>query len=230
LNVLQRETRKKEGRSMPLPQRGLFDTADADAPSPSHPAEGLVCLRGLADTAALRAEVAALCELSPFRHMSTPNGGSMSVAMTNCGLLGWTSDARGYRYTNIDPLTSRPWPAMPPSFRALARQAAARGGFEGFEPDACLVNRYAPGASLGLHRDSDERDFAHPIVSVSIGASAQFLWGGLRRQGPVRRVEVHDGDVLVWGGPVRLVYHGVAPLRTASADAQRLNLTFRRAG
>lgn len=215
---------------MPLPQQGLFDTTDADAQLRQHPAEGLVCLRRLADTAALRAEVAALCELSPFRHMATPNGGSMSVAMTNCGPLGWTSDARGYRYAGIDPLTSRPWPAMPASFRALARQAAALGGFEGFEPDACLVNRYAPGASLGLHRDSDERDFAHPIVSVSIGASARFLWGGLRRRDPVSRLELHDGDVLVWGGPARLAYHGVAALRTASADAQRLNLTFRRAG
>lgn len=192
--------------------------------------EGLTLLPGFVDTAALRAAIDHLVQQSPLRQMTVPSGRRMAVAMSNCGSLGWTSDARGYRYSAIDPLTGRLWPQMPERFLALAQEAAAKAGFVGFNPDVCLINRYLVGTQLGLHRDSDEADHAHPIVSVSIGASARFLWGGLKRSDPVRHLALHDGDVVVWGGAARLTYHGVAPLRSVDAHAMRLNLTFRRAG
>jgi DNA oxidative demethylase len=168
--------------------------------------------------------------VSPWRHMQVPGGGWMSVAMSNCGQLGWVSDVRGYRYSEVDPSTGEHWPAMPQCFRQLARQAAARSGFGAFEPDACLINRYEPGAGLGLHQDRNEIHLAQPIVSVSIGASATFLWGGAQRRHAVSRLDVHDGDVLVWGGPSRLHYHGVSPLARRGQRHVRINLTFRRAG
>jgi DNA oxidative demethylase len=189
--------------------------------------EGLTLLPQFVDTAPLRDEITRLVQVSPLRQMSVPSGGKMAVAMSNCGALGWTSDEHGYRYSAVDPLTGRSWPAMPKRFVELAQEAAARAGFAGFEPDVCLINRYLVGTRLGLHRDSDEADHAHPIVSVSIGASAQFLWGGLKRSDAVKQLALHDGDVLVWGGPVRLTYHGVSPLRSEGAQAMRLNLTFR---
>jgi DNA oxidative demethylase len=196
-------------------------------------ADGLLLLPGHAATAALRQTIDALTAVSPLRQMTVPfrsqTGGRMAVAMSNCGSLGWTSDARGYRYTAIDPLTQKPWPSMPALFVALAKDAAARAGYLAFEPDVCLINRYLMGTPLGLHRDSDEADHNQPIVSVSIGASAQFLWGGLKRKDPIKKLWLHDGDVLVWGGPARLTYHGVAPLRHADPQAVRFNLTFRRA-
>jgi DNA oxidative demethylase len=190
---------------------------------------GLTLLRGYADGSALMQTIAPLLHRSPLRQMVVPGGGRMAVAMSNCGSLGWTSDAQGYRYVAIDPLTGQPWPALPDSLDQLARSAARAAGFADFAPDVCLINRYQQGAGLGVHRDSDEADMAHPIVSVSIGASAQFLWGGLRRRDALLRLPLHDGDVLVWGGPARLTYHGVSPLRSAQASAERFNLTFRRA-
>ena len=153
----------------------------------------------------------------------------MSVAMTNCGPLGWTASRRGYAYSAIDPLTEKPWPVMPQIFLALANRAADQAGYKNFSPDACLINRYVAGARMGLHQDKDERDLAAPIVSVSIGASATFLLGGLQRRDKVSRVVMHDGDVMVWGGPSRLLFHGVAPLKPDQAMPLRFNLTLRKA-
>ena len=159
---------------------------------------------------------------APFRHMITPGGHRMSVAMTNCGKCGWITDRTGYRYEARDPETGRPWPPMPGTFRDLAIHAAGTAGFTDFMPDACLINRYEPRAKLSLHQDRDERDFAAPIVSVSLGLPAVFQFGGLERADPVQRVPLSHGDVVVWGGPDRLRYHGVLPLkagcRPATAD------------
>jgi alkylated DNA repair protein (DNA oxidative demethylase) len=170
---------------------------------------------------------------APFRHMQTPGGHRMSVAMTNCGALGWVTDPAGYRYTDIDPDSGAAWPAMPAAFSGLAARAAAQAGFPGFVPDSCLVNRYEPGARLSLHQDRNELDFRAPIVSVSLGLPAMFLFGGTRRKDAPRRVPLAHGDVVVWGGPARLRYHGVAPLRDGmhpQLGRLRINLTFRRAG
>jgi DNA oxidative demethylase len=174
-----------------------------------------------------------LVQLAPFRHMVTPGGHRMSVAMTNCGAAGWVTDRTGYRYESRDPQTGRPWPPMPAAFADLAVQAAARAGFDGFAPDACLVNRYDPGARLSLHQDKNERDLGAPIVSVSLGLPAVFLFGGLRRADPPRRVPLAHGDVVVWGGPARLRHHGVLPLEAGHhpvMGGHRINLTFRKAG
>ncbi|MBO1110545.1 DNA oxidative demethylase AlkB [Bordetella petrii] len=175
----------------------------------------------------------AVLAAAPPRHMETPGGFRMSAALSNCGALGWTSDRHGYRYTRLDPQTGRPWPAMPAPFLRLAQDAAEAAGFAGFLPDACLVNRYVPGARMSLHQDKNERDFGAPIVSVSLGIAAVFLFGGSRRGDPARRVPLQHGDVVVWGGPDRLRYHGVLPLKEANhprLGAARVNLTFRLAG
>ena len=181
----------------------------------------------------LLAELRLIEACAPFRHMLTPGGLRMSVAQTNCGPLGWISDRHGYRYSPMDPETGASWPSMPTAFQQLAEQAAAEAGFSGFRPDACLINRYQPGARLSLHQDRDERDFAAPIVSVSLGLPATFQFGGLRRADKAERVSLLHGDVLVWGGVDRLRYHGVLALKDgqhALLGAQRINLTFRRAG
>jgi alkylated DNA repair protein (DNA oxidative demethylase) len=169
---------------------------------------------------------------APFRHMVTPGGFRMSVAMTNCGSLGWVTDRSGYRYDSADPESGSEWPPMPSAFLRLAKDASAHAGFSGFLPDACLVNRYEPGARLSLHQDKDEADFEQPIVSVSLGLPAVFLFGGLQRADKPRRVELTHGDVVVWGGPARLRYHGVMPLKEGHHDLlgrHRINLTFRKA-
>ena len=153
--------------------------------------------------------VARVAGRAPFRHMVTPGGLRMSVAMTNCGAAGWITDRRGYRYAPDDPATGHPWPKLPRAFLDLAARAAAAAGFSGFVPDACLVNRYEPGARLTLHQDKNERDFAAPIVSVSLGLPAIFLWGGRERRARPRRLALESGDVVVWGGAARLVFHGV---------------------
>lgn len=170
---------------------------------------------------------------APFRHMVTPGGFTMSVALTNCGNLGWTTDRKGYRYTATDPETGRPWPAMPAAFSTLAADAAEAAGFNGFEPDACLVNRYLPGARLSLHQDRNERDFGEPIVSVSLGMSATFLFGGDARSDATAKIPLHHGDVVVWGGVDRMRFHGVMPLKDrphVALGSHRINFTFRRAG
>ena len=181
----------------------------------------------------LLADIARIVAASPFRHMTTPGGFEMSVAMTNCGPLGWTSDRRGYRYSSLDPTLDKAWPAMPASFAALAASAAEAAGYPQFRPDACLINRYAPGARLSLHQDKDERDFSQPIVSVSLGLPATFLFGGLKRGDKPLRLPLQHGDVVVWGGEDRLRFHGVLPLREGQHPQLgnvRINLTFRKAG
>jgi DNA oxidative demethylase len=193
-----------------------------------------ILLRGFARERAPELVVAidAIAARSPFRHMVTPGGREMSVALTNCGQVGWVTDRSGYRYDGIDPATRRPWPLMPQAFADLASEAAEAAGFTGFHPDACLVNRYAPGAHLTLHQDRDERDFDQPIVSVSLGLPAIFLWGGKTRADRARRIPLIHGDVMVWGGPDRLRFHGVHSLADGEhplTGPHRLNLTFRRA-
>ena len=196
-------------------------------------AEGAVLLRGFVGEseaeliAALRDIVAA----APFRHMVTPGSHQMSVAMTNCGNAGWVTDRTGYRYSPDAPETDKPWPAMPPLLRELADRAAERAGFAGFAPDVCLINRYVPGARMSLHQDKDELDFTAPIVSVSLGLPAIFMFGGLKRSDKPRRFRLDHGDIAVWGGPSRLFFHGVAPLADGDHPVmgpQRLNLTFRK--
>lgn len=196
--------------------------------------DGAVLLGGfaLAEAPALLAEVDAIAAAAPFRHMTTPGGWRMSVAITNCGAAGWVSDRRGYRYDRLDPETARRWPAMPAAFRDIAARAAQAAGYGGFEPDACLINRYATGARMSPHQDRNETDFAQPIVSVSLGLPATFLFGGAARADKPQRALLRHGDVVVWGGPSRLFFHGVAPLKAGEhpvLGAARINLTFRKA-
>jgi alkylated DNA repair protein (DNA oxidative demethylase) len=175
----------------------------------------------------------AISKLAPFRHMITPGGFRISVALTNCGTYGWVTDRTGYRYDSIDPETGQHWPGMPGNFLELARDAASAAGFPSFNPDACLINRYEPGSRLTLHQDKNEQDFTPPIVSVSLGLPATFLFGGMERSDKTVRVPVHHGDVIVWGGPARLRYHGINPLKDGvhpTFGGYRYNLTFRTAG
>jgi DNA oxidative demethylase len=195
-------------------------------------ADGAMLLRGFAlDRAqALIGAVEEVDRAAPFRHMVTPGGFSMSVAMTNCGQAGWVTDRGGYRYDRCDPETGRPWPAMPSVFADLATRAADEAGFAGFRPESCLINRYEPGARMSLHQDRNERDFGQPIVSVSLGLPAVFLFGGSKRTDRPRRIPLDHGDVVVWGGPARLTFHGVAPLVDGNhplLGRSRINLTFR---
>ncbi len=211
----------------------LFESVGDVRPSRETMAEGAVLLRGFARPfeAELIPALRTIVGQAPFRHLVTPGGHRMSVAMTNCGGLGWVSDPTGYRYDGIDPNSGHPWPAMPPVLRTLAAGAAEEAGFAGFAPQACLINRYVPGAKLSLHQDKDELDLAAPIVSVSLGLPAIFLFGGLKRGDTPRRYRLEHGDVVVWGGPSRLVFHGVAPLADGEHGVlgrQRINLTFRR--
>jgi DNA oxidative demethylase len=211
----------------------LFADIPDVRPSQEAMAERAVLLRGFAKPfeGDLIADLRDIVAQAPFRHMVTPGGHQMSVAMTNCGSVGWVTDRTGYRYDGIDPESGKPWPAMPPLFRRLAGQAAAQAGFDGFCPEACLINRYQPGARMSLHQDKDETDFAAPIVSVSLGLPAIFLFGGSKRSDRPRRFRVEHGDIAVWGGPTRLAFHGVAPLADgehAMMGRQRINLTFRK--
>jgi alkylated DNA repair protein (DNA oxidative demethylase) len=211
----------------------LFDSVAEAQPSREVIADGAVLLRGFVRPieGELLAAVRAIVAQSPFRRMTTPGGHLMSVAMTNCGERGWITDHTGYRYDEIDPRTGVRWPEMPPVLADLARRAAEQGGFTGFAPDACLVNRYEPGTRLSLHQDKDELDLAAPIVSVSLGLPATFLFGGLARADKPRRFRLVHGDVVVWGGASRLAYHGVAPLAEgehALLGRIRINLTFRK--
>jgi DNA oxidative demethylase len=202
-----------------LPMPAILSLGDGIALLPQRAGDGvLAAARSVIDAAAPR-------------HMATPWGKAMSVAMTNCGSLGWVSDAAGYRYMPTDPLSGRPWPVMPDSLRMLATEVAALAGFPDFAPEACLVNCYGPGARMGLHQDRDEADFGQPIVSVSLGRAALFRIGGTRRSDPTRTVTLEDGDVVVFGGPARLMFHGVdrltGPAHPVTGEG-RINLTFRR--
>jgi alkylated DNA repair protein (DNA oxidative demethylase) len=209
----------------------VFTLPDESRLELSHQAfvlRALACSRLDATIADLRV----LLLKAPFRHMVTPRGDTMSVAMSNCGNLGWITDRRGYRYVSVDPETGERWPAIPASFSDLARAAAGDAGFPGFKPDACLINRYLPGARLSLHQDMNEHDLSAPIVSVSLGMSAVFLFGGHQRNVTPTRVPLFHGDVVVWGGEDRLRFHGVAPIKGPPhplLGAQRINLTFRKA-
>lgn len=209
----------------------LFDDLPPDAAlTPLAP--GAVLLHGFArdGAAALLQSVEAVIAQAPLRHLQTPGGYTMSVAMSNCGPLGWVSDASGYRYTTHDPHSGQPWPALPPALLVLAQRAAAQSGYPRFEPDACLINHYAPGAKLSLHQDKDELDLCAPIVSISLGLPAVFLFGTPQRQDRPQRWRLVHGDVVVWGGPSRLSYHGVSALADgthALLGRRRLNLTFR---
>jgi DNA oxidative demethylase len=194
---------------------------------------GAVLLRGHAvdEEESLIAGLDAILRAAAFRHMETPGGRRMSVGMTNCGLLGWISDCRGYRYEETDPETGKRWPAMPAVFSSLAKRAAEEAGYPGFEPNACLVNLYEPGARLSLHQDRNEGDFTAPIVSVSLGLPAKFLFGGLDRRDRPSRTLLEHGDVAVWGGPSRLAFHGVDVLKDGMHPVmgrRRVNLTFRK--
>ncbi|MDB5802610.1 MAG: 2OG-Fe(II) oxygenase [Rhodocyclales bacterium] len=211
----------------------LFGNADDDQTWREELAPGAVVLRGFAlpDETGLVAAIDAVTTQSPFRNMETPGGYRMSVAMSGCGEYAWVTDTSGYRYQSMDPMTGKPWPSMPAVFRSLAERAAMRAGFEGFAPDSCLINRYEIGARMSLHQDKNEKDFNAPIVSVSLGLPAVFLFGGLNRSDKSLRVQLAHGDVVVWGGPARLRYHGVMPLAAGVhplMGAQRINLTFRK--
>jgi alkylated DNA repair protein (DNA oxidative demethylase) len=197
-------------------------------------APGAILLRGYAlpQDQAVLAALRGVASEAPFRRMHTPGGFQMSVAMTNCGAAGWVTDRRGYRYDGSDPDSGARWPAMPDVFARLATEAADAAGYPDFAPDACLVNRYEPGAKMSLHQDKDERDFTNPIVSVSLGLPATFQFGGARRTDPVCKVVLNHGDVVVWGGPSRLYFHGVLTLKDGEhpyTGRVRFNLTFRKA-
>jgi alkylated DNA repair protein (DNA oxidative demethylase) len=212
----------------------LFDTLAPLEPDIEPMADGAVVLRRAAVDREdeLLDALGTVLTRAPFRHMVTPGGYVMSVAMTNCGGAGWVTDRNGYRYDPIDPESGLNWPAMPTCFADLAADSAAAAGYPDFAPDACLINRYAPGARLSLHQDKNERDLTQPIVSVSLGLPAIFQFGGLRRDDPVRRFALRHGDIVVWGGPSRLRYHGVMPLKDgdhAKLGRMRVNLTFRAA-
>ncbi len=211
----------------------LFDDLAPDRAT-EHLMDGALVIRqfALPNAESLMEGIEKVTSEAPFRHMKTPGGHSMSAAMSCCGNLGWVTDRQGYRYQSEDPESGKPWPAMPAVFRELAISAADTAGFEGFEPDACLINRYQPGAKMGLHQDKDEEDFSQPIVSVSLGLPIVFQFGGLKRSERPMRVPLGHGDVVVWGGPARMRYHGVLTLKAGEhplTGGYRYNLTFRRA-
>jgi DNA oxidative demethylase len=212
----------------------LFENV-LDPESHSELTPGVALLRGFAltDEATLLLALSSVVAEAPFRHMTTKGGFRMSVAMTSCGSLGWTSNERGYSYASEDPVSLKRWPAMPSCFLRLAQQAAAACGFPDFIPDSCLINRYEPGARLSMHQDRNEQSFEHPIVSVSLGLPATFMLGGLERTDKAARIALLHGDVMVWGGVARLLHHGVLAPKAGNhplLGSQRVNLTFRKAG
>ena len=208
------------------------DLFDLEARQALQPGAVLLRSRALPIDASLLAAIERVAAVSPFRRMVTPGGFQMSVAMTNCGRVGWVTDRTGYRYDGRDPESGAAWPEMPEVFLTLAQEAANEAGFAGFVPDACLINRYGPGTRLSLHQDKDEQDYGHPVVSVSLGLPATFQFGGLKRNDRPMKVPLQHGDVVVWGGPSRLVYHGVLALKDGEhplVGRRRFNLTFRKA-
>lgn len=213
----------------------LFEDITDHLPQQELLAPSALLLRrfALSDQHQLLADLDAVISLAPLRHMFTPSGYRMSVTTASCGALGWVSSKQGYRYSAKDPDSGKAWPSIPASFLTLAQNAAASAGFKDFVPDACLINRYEPSAKMSLHQDKDETDFSQPIVSVSLGIPAVFLFGGFERSDRAQRVLLNHGDVVVWGGESRLRFHGVMPLKEAVhplLGRQRINLTFRQAG
>ncbi|MGZ8258650.1 MAG: DNA oxidative demethylase AlkB [Methylotenera sp.] len=220
---------------MDLFQIDLLHDQVGGQPSKQEIVKDAYLLKGFAlpSQEAILADLQQITSAAPFRYMVTPGGFSMSVAMTNCGALGWVTDRKGYRYTALDPLNEKPWPAMPDSFMQLAQHAAAEAGFSNFVPDACLINQYKVGARMSLHQDKNELDFNQPIVSVSLGLPSSFQFGGFERADKAVKIPLYHGDVVVWGGESRLRYHGVLPLKASHHPAtgeHRVNLTFRKAG
>lgn len=212
----------------------LFSNLSSPLPNRQTLAEGAVLLRGqaLSLETELLAALVQITAQAPFRHMVTPGGFTMSVAMSNCGPLGWVSDRSGYRYSPVDPLTGINWPEIPACFMQLAQSSASLAGYPDFTPDACLINRYEPKNKLSLHQDKDEKSPEHPIVSVSLGLPAVFQFGGLKRTDPIQKYALQHGDVVVWGGPSRLYYHGISALKEGEhplLGRTRINLTFRKA-
>jgi alkylated DNA repair protein (DNA oxidative demethylase) len=213
----------------------LFDDMGASGPGRETLGPRAFVLRGFAlpYVAQLLPALEGVLQAAPFRQMTTPGGFKMSAALSSCGRLGWTSDRRGYRYTEIDPDSGLHWPAMPAVFMRLAQAAAAEAGFTDFVPDACLINRYEPGAKMSLHQDRNECDMDAPVVSISLGIPAMFQFGGEQRSDKTQRVPLFHGDVVVWGGPDRLRYHGILPIKPAHHPVLgncRINMTFRKAG
>ncbi|MBM3816620.1 MAG: DNA oxidative demethylase AlkB [Actinobacteria bacterium] len=205
----------------------LFSATDSVEVAP-----GVVLFRGAVESAAeaLLSEIEQIVAVSPLRRVMTPMGKPMSVEMTNCGSVGWVSDRMGYRYESIDPVTNQPWPTMPALFADAATEFASLAGYRDFVPDVCLINRYSPGSKMGLHQDRDENDFSQPIVSVSLGLPITFKIGGQRRTDPTVSTKLQHGDVVVFGGPARLAFHGVGTLRRGThplTGANRYNLTIR---
>ena len=194
-------------------------------------ADGVTVLAGFADTASLLAYLPDIQAAADFRNMHTPGGKKISVAVTNCGALGWVSDQRGYRYQATDPLTGQRWAPMPEAWHQIARDAAALAGFQNFHPNACLINRYLPGNRMTAHQDKNERDFSQPVVTISTGLAGEFRIWGEERVGAATGVPVYDGDVLVMGGPARLWYHGVNTIKAdpSGHPPHRISLTFRNA-
>lgn len=202
--------------------------------------EGVVLFRkrlSLADQRAMLGDVADVIARAPLFRPQMPTGPYMINTLTNCGERGWVSDKRGYRYQQTHPETTQPWPPIPRTIQALAIDAVREAGFGDFEPDACLVNVYAADGRLSLHRDYDEAEFKWPIASLSFGNDADFQIGGLKRAGKTQTVRLHSGDVLVFGGPSRLRYHGVRKIIPGTSPLEhpvlppggRINLTLRRA-
>ncbi len=219
---------RRPGRYASSSVAGLF----ADAAGGEALASGIHLWRGVLDERAYLDGIAVIAAAAPFRSMMTPGGRPMSVAMSNCGALGWISDAAGYRYSTLDPASGRPWPAIPEAWLADAARLATGSGYPDFRPDACLINRYAVGARMTAHQDRNEADFSQPIVSLSLGLPATFAFHGPSRTGRATTVELASGDALVWGGEARLFYHAVRPVRAGShplAGAFRYNITMRRA-
>lgn len=211
----------------------LFDDLPDPNPQRVSLADGAMLLRGFAKEAdsALIAAVHEVISQAPLRHLITPGGYRMSVSMTCCGCLGWVSDRSGYRYDPIDPASGQIWPSIPAALMEVATQAASHAGFENFAPDACLINCYEPGARLSLHQDRHERDAVAPIVSISLGLPAVFLFGGMHRSDRPQRYRLVHGDVAVWGGPARFAFHGIAPLADGHhpmLGRKRINVTFRK--
>ncbi len=211
----------------------LFENQRPDTATKTHLAEGACILHGYAlpQVANLLVELKRLTSLAPLRHLITPGGFKMSVAMSNCGKVGWVSDRSGYRYDTLDPESGDPWPDMPTIFTHLAQNAAESAGFSNYSPDACLINNYQPGSRLSLHQDRDENDAHAPIVSVSLGLPATFLFGGFKRRDRPKRYRLDHGDVVVWGGPARFIFHGVLPIAEGHHSLlgnRRVNITFRK--
>lgn len=217
----------KSGKSI---QPSIFAGHDIQATAHTDLPEGVALIHHAFDSAAMLAAINVIVAAAPFRHMETPGGKRMSVAMSNCGSVGWVSTRAGYAYSRIDPETKQAWPAMPALLRETATELAHQAGYPYFVPDACLINRYEAGAQMGLHQDRDEKDFAQPIVSLSIGLPAKFIIGGLKRGDTTRSIELNDGDAIIFGGAARMIFHGVRALKAghhAPTNNARINLTFR---